>query len=216
QQWNLDVQRELRKLGLQMNLDYTGTKGTRLDVLEAPNRTAIGLRLTDVQPFSWETSDANSILHSASVRVNRRFSRGVSFGGTYQFSKSIDNASTVSGGGNSGTLAQDAFNLKSERGLSSFDQTHRLNINYNFELPFGTNKPFLAESSFLKMLFGDWQFNGSWTINSGSPLTARVLGSYTDVARGSNGSLRADATGLPVEISNPTATQWFNTAAFLV
>jgi hypothetical protein len=45
-------------------------------------------------------------------------------------------------------------------------------------------------------------------------VTARVLGSFTDVARGSNGSLRANATGLPVEISDASVAEWFNTAAF--
>jgi trimeric autotransporter adhesin len=214
QQWNLDVQRDVRKLGVQVNLDYTGTKGTRLDVIQAPNRTATGLRIADVQPFNWETSAANSILHSAAVRVRRRLGRGISAGGTYQFSKSIDNASTVSGGGGGGTVAQDAFDLRAERGLSNFDRPHRLSLDYNFELPFGTNKPFLAEKSFLKTVFGDWQLNGSWNIMSGLPATARVLGSFTDVARGSNGSLRANATGLPIGISDPGVAEWFNTAAF--
>jgi hypothetical protein len=214
QQWNLNVQRDLRKLGVQINVDYTGTKGTRLDVIQAPNRTATGLRIANVQPFNWETSDASSILHSGAIRTRRRLGRGLSLGGTYQFSKSIDNASSVSGGGGGGTLAQDAFNLRAERGLSSFDQPHRLNLDYNFELPFGTNKRFLSENSFLKTLFGDWQFNGSWNIASGNPATARVLGSYADVARGSNGSLRANATGLPVRMSDPGIPAWFNTAAF--
>jgi len=63
-------------------------------------------------------------------------------------------------------------------------------------------------------MFGDWQFNGTWNIASGNPATARVLGSYADVARGSNGSLRANSTGVPVDISNPDVGQWFNTAAF--
>ena len=49
---------------------------------------------------------------------------------------------------------------------------------------------------------------------SGLPATARVLGSFTDVARGSNGSLRANATGLPIGISDPGVAEWFNTAAF--
>jgi outer membrane receptor protein involved in Fe transport len=214
QQWNLNVQRDVRKFGVQINVDYTGAKGTRLDVIQAPNRTATGLRIANVQPFNWETSDANSILHSGSIRMRKRLGSGISLGGTYQFSKSIDNASSVSGGGGGGTLAQDAFNLRAERGLSNFDQPHRLNLDYNFELPFGTNKALLSEKSILKAMFGDWQFNGSWNIASGTPATARVLGSYSDVARGSNGSLRANATGQAVQISDPGPAEWFNTAAF--
>jgi hypothetical protein len=172
--------------------------------------------LEDVQPFNWETSEGNSILHSGAVRLNRRLARGMSFGATYQYSKSIDDASTVSGAGGQGVVAQDAFNLAAERGPSSFDIRHRLGINYNYELPFGTNKAFLAKDSVFKTLFGDWLLNGSWTINSGSPLTVHVLGSYTDVNRGSNGSLRAEATGLPVTVPHPSIAEWFNTAAFTV
>ncbi len=67
---------------VQVSLDYTGTKGTRLDVIEAPNRTATGVRIANVQPFNWETSDADSILHSGSIRLNRRLGRGLGFGGT--------------------------------------------------------------------------------------------------------------------------------------
>ena len=96
-------------------------KGTRLDIIEAPNRTATGLRIADVQPFNWEASEGNSILHSGAVRLNRRLGRGISFGGTYQFSKSIDNASSVSGAGGQGVVAQDAFDLRAERGPSAFD-----------------------------------------------------------------------------------------------
>jgi trimeric autotransporter adhesin len=214
QTWNLDLQRDLRKLGLVLNLDYTGTKGTRLDIIEAPNRTATGLRIPGVQPFNWEASEGNSILHSGAVRLNRRLGRGVSFGGTYQFSKSIDNASTVSGAGGQGVVAQDAFDLRAERGPSAFDIRHRAAINYNVELPFGTNKLFLAKDSVFKTFFGDWLLNGNWAISSGSPLTVHVLGSYTDVNRGSNGSLRAQATGLPAALDHPTIAEWFDTAAF--
>src|SRR5262249_47913752 len=89
-------------------------------------------------------------------------------------------------------------------------------MDYNVELPFGTNKRFLSEKSSLKTLFGDWQINGSWNIASGMPLTARVLGSFTDVARGSNGRIRANATGLPVMISDPGVTEGFNAAAVTV
>jgi len=202
--------------GLVLNVDYSGTKGTRLDIVEAPNRTPTGLRIANAQPFYWETSEGNSILHSGAVRLNRRLGRGVSFGGTYQFSKSIDNASTVSGAGGQGVVAQDPFNLRAERGPSTFDIRHRATINYNIEMPFGTNKPFLARGSFFKTVFGDWLLNGSWAINSGSPLTVHVLGSYTDVNRGSNGSLRANATGVPSSVEHPNVSEWFNTAAFVV
>src|SRR5262249_4699234 len=95
--WNVDIQRDLQRAGMVLNLDYTGTKGTHLDILEAPNRSATGLRIPDVQPFTWETSNGNSTANAATVRLRRRFQQGLSFGGAYTFSKSIDNASSIGG-----------------------------------------------------------------------------------------------------------------------
>jgi hypothetical protein len=41
-----------------------------------------------------------------------------------------------------------------------------------------------------------------------------VCGATTDVAQGTNCSLRADVTGSPISISDPTIVSFFNTAAF--
>ncbi len=210
--WNLNVQREIRPT-LVLNLDYTGTKGTRLDIVEAPNRTATGLRIPGVQPFLWETSQGDSIAHAGSVRLRKRLQRGISIGGTYTYSKSIDNASTIGSGAT--VVAQNAFDLAAERGLSSFDQRHKFTADYLWELPFGKGRALLTDKSVLRDVFGDWQWSGDWTIGSGLPFTPRVLGSFTDVNRGTNGTLRADVTGAPVGLSNPGVAEWFNTAAFV-
>ncbi len=209
--WNLDVQQELTPT-LVMNVDYTGTKGTRLDIVEAPNRTATGVLLPEVQPFLWETSAGDSVAHAGSLRLRKRLQGGISIGGTYTFSKSIDNASSLGSGAS--VVAQDAFDLAAERGLSSFDQRHRFTADYLWELPFGANKRLLVQRGVLRDLFGDWQWSGDWSIESGMPFTARVLGSFTDVNRGTNGTLHADITGQPVALANPTVGEWFNTAAF--
>ena len=211
--WNLDVQQELTPT-LVMNVDYTGTKGTGLDIVEAPNRTATGVLLPGVQPFLWETSAGNSVAHAGSLRLRKRLQKGISIGGTYTFSKSIDNASSIAGG--SSIVAQNAFDLAAERGLSSFDQRQRFTADYLWELPFGANQRFLVERGVMRDLFGDWQWSGDWSIESGMPFTARVLGSFADVNRGTNGTLRADLTGQTITLKNPTVGEWFNTAAFVV
>ncbi len=57
-------------------------------------------------------------------------------------------------------------------------------------------------------------------MQSGTPLTAHVLGSASDVSRGTNGSLRADVTGQPIQLStpvtNPLVDNFFNAAAFAI
>ncbi len=226
--WNVDLQQEIRPT-LIMNLDYTGTKGTRLDVLEAPNRTATGLLFPGVQPFYWEDSVGDSTANAASVRVRKRLQGGFSIGGRYTFSKSLDNASTIGSGeplvaqgagraGVSGTtnVAQNAFDLAAERGLSSFDQRHQFTADYLWELPFGHERRWLSGKSPLRAVFGDWNWSGDWTIASGLPFTPRILGDPSDVNRGTNGTIRADVVpGQIASLPDPSIAEWFNTAAFV-
>jgi uncharacterized membrane protein YgcG len=211
--WNADVQLEIRPTVV-LNLDYTGTKGTRLDILEAPNRSASGVLITGVQPFNWETSTGDSVAHAGSVRLRKRLQQGISIGGTYAFSKSIDNASSIGGGGT--VVAQNAFDLAAERGLSSFDQRHKFTADYLWELPLGQNKHWFSEKGPLRDVFGEWQWSGDWTIASGLPFTPRILGNYSDVNRGTNGTLRPNTTGQPISLPNPSVSEWFNTAAFVL
>jgi hypothetical protein len=209
--WNVDLQQEIRS-SLILNLDYTGTKGTRLDIVEAPNRGATGTLLNGVQPFLWETAAGDSTANAGTVRLRKRLQRGVSLGGSYTWSKSIDNASSIGGGGT--VVAQDAADLAAERSLSSFDQRHRFTGDYLWELPFGHDRRWLSKSGLARAALGDWQWGGSWTISTGTPFTPRILGNAADLSRGTNGTLRAELTGQPISISNPSIAEWFNTAAF--
>ncbi len=225
--WNLDVQQQIRPT-LILNLDYTGTKGTRLDILEAPNRTATGILFPGVQPFYWEDSLGDSIANAGSIRVRKRLQSGFSIGGRYTFSKSLDNASTIGSGeplvaqgggrgGISGTtnVAQNAFDLAAERGLSSFDQRHQFTADFLWELPFGHDRRWLTGNGPLRAILGDWNWSGDWTIASGLPFTPRILGDPADVSRGTNGTIRADVVaGQQVSVSDPSVGEWFNTAAF--
>jgi outer membrane receptor protein involved in Fe transport len=207
QLWNLNIQREIGG-GAVLNIGYTGSKGTALDMVRAPDPT-----VANVAPFLWETSQGFSIMHAGSVRIRKRLQHGIAVGGTYTFSKSIDNASSIGGG--STVVAQNDLDLSAERGLSSFDQRHRFTGDWTFDLPFGEGRKWLAAGGPLARMVGDWEWNGSFTIASGMPFTAHVQGNSAALARGANGSLRADYTGAPIALSDPTIAEWFNTAAFI-
>jgi hypothetical protein len=223
--WNLDIQQEITRT-LIVNLDYTGTKGTRLDILTAPNSTANGILVPGVQPYYYEASQGDSTASAGSLRVRKRLSQGISLGGTFTWSKSLDNASTIGAGSSivstNGRItgvtvvAQNAFDLSAERGLSSFDQEFRFTGDYLWELPFGKGRKWLATEGLAQDFLGGWQWSGDWTIASGLPFTPRVLGSFSNVNNGVNGTLRADVTGLPVTVPNPGISEWFNTAAFVI
>ena len=174
--WNLDIQQEITRT-LLVNLDYTGTKGTRLDVLTAPNSTATGVLMPGVQPYYYEASEGDSSANAGSVRVRKRLSEGVSLGGTFTWSKSLDNASTIGAGSSivsaNGRItgvtvvAQNAFDLSAERGLSSFNQEFRFTGDYLWEFPFGKGRRWLSSAGVAQDFLGGWQWSGDWTIASG-------------------------------------------------
>jgi hypothetical protein len=211
--WNLDVTRDLSRT-VQAGIGYTGTKGSNLDILRAPNRDPDGtLRIPGVLPFIWESSEGDSIMHAVTFRLRKRLTHGIAAGAAYTLSRSIDDASSI--GGSAGVVAQNDLDLQAERGLSSFDQRHRVSGDFTYELPFGANKRWFNTSTAASIL-GSWQLNGNVSFASGTPFTVRVLGDIRDVARGTNGTLRANYDGAPVELADPTATLFFNTAAFSI
>ena len=157
---------------------------------------------------------SHSILQAANVQVRRRQARGVSGNLSYTLARSMDNASSLGAG--SPVVAQNDRDLESEWALSSFDRRHQVSGDLSVELPFGPNRRWLKNGGLLAGIAGEWTATLALTLQSGSPFTARVLGAASDVFRGTNGSLRANATGQPIELSNPTVDAFFNAAAFAV
>ena len=206
QSWNVSVQQNLSR-SFFIELSYLGTKGTDLDTETVPNRAAIGsspltsqdsLPIANAQQFVYDSSWGNSIYHAGQARFMRRFARNMSFNIIYTFSKSIDDSSTFGGVGN--VVAQNAFDLSAERGLSSFNRTHVLNLNYVLSTP--------TQAGWWKR---NWTLSGSALLESGTPLTAQILGNQANAAgTGVVGSGRAQATGLPIE----DGSGYFNLAAF--
>ena len=193
QSWNVSVQQNLSR-SFFIELSYLGTKGTDLDTETVPNRAALGsspltsqqdsLPIANAQQFIYDSSWGNSIYHAGQARLMRRFARNMSFNIIYTFSKSIDDSSTFGGVGN--VVAQNAFDLSAERGLSSFNRTHVLNLNYVLSTP--------TQASWWKR---NWTLSGSALLESGTPLTAQILGNQANAAgTGVVGSGRAQATGL--------------------
>ncbi|HVN77667.1 MAG TPA: TonB-dependent receptor [Terriglobia bacterium] len=224
QQWNLDVQQQLRH-NLVVTVSYHGSKGTNLDLLRSPNRLPPGSPLdnnsggiiSNAQEFLYDTSGASSIYHALNLRVQRRFTSGFSLNGSYVFGKSIDNASSI--GGAQETVALIDTDLRAERGLSSFDIRHQLNLTGVYEFPFGIRKRYLSGGGSIAKVLGNWSLSGSTVVQSGSPYTARIAGNSTVYSNsGANQSERADATGLPVALQNDLQTidRFFNTDAFAV
>ncbi len=217
QTWNVDIARNFRQVW-NAGAGYTRTMGASLDIIRAPNRGPDGLRIEGVQPFIWQTSEGSSVLNSATFRLQRRQVRGLGGGVTYTLAKSRDNAPSIGGGGggSSGVVAQDDQDLNAEWGLSNFDRRHRLQANLQVDLPFGPNRRWLNNGGRWAMALENWRVTTSFLGEAGTPLTPRVQGASRDVSQGINGALRANYTGAPVQLADPTIDRFFDTAAFSV
>ncbi len=69
---------------------------------------------------------------------------------------------------------QDFFNERNEWGLSAYNNPHRLSFNYMYELPIGSNKPYLNFQDWRKVLVDGWALSGISSLVSGEPLVLRA------------------------------------------
>lgn len=204
-----------------LDLTYTGTKGTDLDLLRAPNRAPLGTPPTETQQdlaipgapvFYFDQSGANSIYNAVQVRVMHRFTHGFMLQGIYTFAKSLDNASSI--GGTSPIVVQQDGNFAAERGLSSFDVRHQLRLFTVYELPFGEHHRYGTHGFALHAL-GNWRLLNIVTWHTGTPFTALLGGTASDNGTGAAFSLRPDRISNPNEgICGGSSLAYFNTAAF--
>jgi hypothetical protein len=182
-----------------------GSKGTGLAISRAPNPTG------NAGNFTFQTNGGSSILHAVNFQLMRRFSHGFNMQNQYTLSKSIDDVPSG--------VAQNDANLRAERALSSQDQRHNFQTTFSYELPMGQNRRFFAGASSKVLNFvAGWNINGTFTLASGNPLTARYTSSSGNSGAALYNSLRPDATGISPTIpwGDRTLVQYFNPAAFAI
>ncbi|HEX4946409.1 MAG TPA: hypothetical protein VFZ34_07100, partial [Blastocatellia bacterium] len=205
QSWNLAIERELGR-GTVLEIAYAGSKSTHLQRRYDLNQAGRTQATSTIRPYPVFGSiniindGSNSIYNSGQLTLRRRLSKQFFVRGSYTYAKSIDESSNTGG-----TItynfpaAQDARNLKLERGRSDFDIGHAFAGSFVWAPNFTRNWFVL-----------DWQLSGTSTIYSGSPFTPRVatvnyaLGEATRPDRLSKGT-----------VDNPTVDRWFDRSAFV-
>ncbi len=231
QVWNVNLQRTIPWQQIVLNIGYSGTKGSRLDVVDAPGRypETVGGALTTTQPvaaanpgvivpYNYENSTAFSNYNGLSISARKRLAGHIALGATYTYSHAIDDASSV--GGNGGTtcggtcLAQNWQNLRAEESNSSFDVRHNLVGNFLYELPFGPQAHLLT-ADWLGHVLANTNFSGTYQFSSGNPLTPHYASTSLGVTTGTTNSLRPDRVpGASLTSGGGGLTNWFNKGAF--
>jgi hypothetical protein len=153
----------------------------------------------------------NGYYNSMGSKLTKRFSNGVTALVSYTWSKSIDETSGIRTSDSDTLFWQNGYCQRCERGLSAFDNRHRLVVSGLYDLPLGKGRKFDTRNRFLDAVVGGWQLGSIVTWRSGFPInpTAGVNRANTNIAND-----RPDATGQSVAMATPTTDQWFNTAAF--
>jgi hypothetical protein len=117
---------------------------------------------------------------------------------------------TGPGAGASGpTLAQNWLDLAAERGLSTFDQRHLVNVQFQYTTGMGLGGETLLRG-WKGMLFKEWTFLTQVTLGSGLPQTPIYIAAVPGT--GVTGSIRPDYTGAPLYAA-PTGL-FLNPAAY--
>jgi hypothetical protein len=137
-----------------------GPGGEDVTYHTADGRTINGTRGPFGPNFSnddFQGSFGNSNYNSLQASI-RHSAKGLDVMVAYTYSKSIDQASSISD-------VVDPFNYSRTRALSAWDLTHNLVATYSYQLPFE------RLSSRMKPLTQGWQISGITRISSGFPVT---------------------------------------------
>jgi outer membrane receptor protein involved in Fe transport len=232
-QWHVELQRQFTR-NLMVGAAYVGSYNGRMEYSGrafAPKVAAIdatGRRLTaaerdQLRPWPHITTDARysddigmSKYNAFQLKVQQRFSEGLSSLFSYTYSRSIDTSSgwfSVENGIGGGAVVQNYWDIDDARGLSGYDIPHILTWATIWELPFGRGKRWLSDGPASTVL-GNWQLNWILLARSGQPMTITTTGDPANL--GFNNYARANLVpGQNPTLDNPTAAQWFNTAAFV-
>jgi hypothetical protein len=218
--WNFDVQREL-PFNMAVTIGYVGNKGTHTgnsignynDALPSPNTDFQSRRpfqpfydpalpqrgIQTVSTIRYLDSYGNSFYHGLQMKLDKRFSSGLTGGIAYTFSKAHGDGEA---GGNEGVFYQNPNDRLGSRGRFRFDQRHVFVANFVWELP-GQKM-----TGALRHIIGGWQSNGIVSLRSGFPFT---LQQGNDLNTGSNARPDRIADGA---LSNPTRDLWYDPQAF--
>ena len=209
QSWNLTLERSLGASSA-VEVSYSASKGTHIGKkydINQPFRNP-DLRQSGGFPRPYPgfgtiglyTFGTNSSYQAGILSVRKRLARGFFYRASYVLSKSLDYQSELTGSSTGGyTGAQDARNLRLERGRSDWDSRHVFSMNFSYEVPRTMGRA-----------LGGWQLAGTGKARGGQPFTVRMSNVQLDAGEAN----RPDRIGFGT-VANPTPDRWFDLAAFV-
>ena len=155
---------------------------------------------------------ANGNYNSLAGKLTKRFSKGLTTLVSYTWSKSIDETSGIRTQDSDTLFSQDGNCMRCERGLSAFDNRHRLVVSGLYDLPVGKGTARRRRRTrSLNAVAGGWQLGSIVTWRSGFPINPAPASIAPTPISMSTGRTPPASASRSTTAPRP---QWFNTAAF--
>jgi hypothetical protein len=208
---------------MSLEVNYMGSSGVHLKRFTTYNTAPPGPGNINARrpypifngTFQVANAPSHSNYDSLQVRLQQRFNHGFTVLSSFTYGKSIDNGSAIRWQNNDISTPSDDYNLKSIRGLSSFDFRRRLTTSLLYELPIGRGKALLGTASRgVDTVLGGWQLGTILTLQDGFPLTATCA---SGAVQNGGDTCLADATGINPNLprGQQDPNHFFNTGAFV-
>jgi hypothetical protein len=185
-----------------------------------------------VQPFPGFGSDsledyaAHGTYNGLQTKIEKRYSNGMDFLGTYTWSHSLDNGVTgLSQNAQKYARNSNLIPINAEYTNSGWDTRHRVTFMGLYELPFGKGRHFVNQGGLINALAGGWTTSLTWAAQTGNPFF--VSPNITTAAGGNQsrafvihdpfaagGTPDPSNPGITCATSTRNRTHWFNPCAF--
>lgn len=232
--YNVTVQREVTSW-LTAQAAYVGTKALGQMNYVNINAGAPGIgndgRPLFLSGFTNLNTDLNSfqpygdtVYNGLQTQVRARSAKAQA-GISYTLSKTTNYADNAGGNaaGAGGPRIQYMPEKERNKGTAGYDRTHNFQTYWAWDLPFGKNERWASEGV-SGAIFGGWQFNGIWTMMSGTPiyiiqntgfnLNAAGSGQIPDLVKDTVATYPGNAVNRPPAGADGNAYQYFDRSAY--
>jgi len=161
-----------------------------------------------VSDIDYRTNWGASKYHSVQLRLEKRYSGGLTASFAYTWSHNLANTRGV----RNSTPPQDARCTRCEWGNAVEDRHQAAVVSHVYELPFGAKRQFLNQGVLARVV-GNWDLTGVWIMYSGAYFTPSLASPVSNSAGG--GTQRPDRIrdgNLPA--GQRTIDRWFDISAF--
>lgn len=163
----------------------------------------------------WDYNGANASYHGGHVRVEKRFSQGLTLLGNYTRSKTMDDYSGIPTWlGAAPARERTRFDFKREWAINEEDFSYRTTVAGIYDLPVGKGRRFLNYGGVTNAVLGGWQLSSIVVFASGNPI--QIVGGTAYHAFGA-GTQRPNSTGMSARLEGSPQSRvdrWFDTSQF--